>query len=134
MVIVYLSTIMAHMEPTKSLKSPSKGRKVERPLPIPVQRALTKLGDDINRARRRRGLTQQSLAERIGASLNTVKRLESGDPRVQLHFLARALHLFGELQRLNDLLDSGKDDVGLALMDEKLPQRVRTAKKSRNAF
>jgi transcriptional regulator with XRE-family HTH domain len=125
---------MAHMEPTKSLKSPSKGRKVERPLPIPVQRALTKLGDDINRARRRRGLTQQSLAERIGASLNTVKRLESGDPRVQLHFLARALHLFGELQRLNDLLDSGKDDVGLALMDEKLPQRVRTAKKSRNAF
>jgi transcriptional regulator with XRE-family HTH domain len=122
------------MEPTKPVKSPSEGRKVERPIPIPVQRALTKLGDDINRARRRRGLTQQSLAERIGASLNTVKRMESGDPRVQLHFLARALHLFGELQRLNDLLDSGNDDIGLALMDEKLPQRVRTAKKSRNAF
>lgn len=125
---------MAHMESTKPLKSPTEGRKAGKPLPIPVQRTLTKLGEDINRARRRRGLTQQALATRIGAGLNTVKRMENGDPHVQLHFLVRALHFFGELQRLNDLLDSGQDDIGLALMDEKLPQRVRAAKKTTKAF
>ncbi|MFM0502395.1 helix-turn-helix domain-containing protein [Paraburkholderia caffeinilytica] len=107
---------------------------MEKPLPTPVQRTLSKLGEDLNRARRRRGLTQQALAERIGAGLNTVKRMEAGDPRVQLHFLVRALYLFGELQRLNDLLDSGQDDTGLMLMDEKLPQRVRTRKKTTKAF
>ncbi|MFM0157344.1 helix-turn-helix transcriptional regulator [Paraburkholderia sediminicola] len=122
------------MESTKPIKSPREGRNIEKPLPTPVQRTLSKLGEDLNRARRRRGLTQQALAERIGAGLNTVKRMEAGDPRVQLHFLARALHLFGELQRLNDLLDSGQDDTGLMLMDEKLPQRVRTRKKATKAF
>ena len=55
--------------------------------------------------------------------------MENGDPHVQLHFLVRALHFFGELQRLNDLLDSGQDDIGLALMDEKLPQRCEPQKK-----
>ena len=38
------------------------------PLPSPVIRALTKLGRDISLARRRRRMTQESLAERIGAS------------------------------------------------------------------
>ncbi len=122
------------MESTKPFKSPLEGRKAGKPLPIPVQRTLMKLGEDLNRARRRRGLTQQALASRIGAGLNTVKRMENGDPHVQLHFLVRALHFFGELQRLNDLLDSGQDDIGLALMDEKLPQRVRAAKKTTKAF
>ncbi|MFM0250163.1 helix-turn-helix domain-containing protein [Paraburkholderia sediminicola] len=122
------------MEPTKSPKSPREGRSGDKPLPTPVQRTLTKLGEDINRARRRRGLTQQALADRIGAGLNTVKRMEAGDPHVQLHFLARALHLFGELQRLDDLLDSGQDDIGLTLMDEKLPQRVRIRKQATKAF
>jgi transcriptional regulator with XRE-family HTH domain len=99
------------------------------PLPLPVSRALLKLGEDLNRARRRRRMTQQSVAERIGASLTTVKRLEAGDPRVPLHFLARVLHLFGELQRLKDLLDSGLDDIGLNLMDEQLPKRIRAPRK-----
>jgi len=98
------------------------------PLPLPVERAIVKLGRDISLARRRRHLTQASLAERIGASLATVRRLEKGDPRIPLHFMARALHVFGELERLNQLLDTGEDAIGLSLMDEQLPQRVRTRK------
>lgn len=98
------------------------------PLPLPVERAIVKLGRDISLARRRRQLTQASLAERIGASLATVRRLEKGDPRIPLHFIARALHVFGELERLNQLLDTGEDVIGLSLMDEQLPQRVRTRK------
>ncbi|EKS9795215.1 MULTISPECIES: helix-turn-helix domain-containing protein [Burkholderia] len=122
------------METIKSDKGSVESRKVERPLPVIAQRTLKKLGGDINRARRRRGLTQQALAERVGAGLSTIKRLEAGDPRMQLHVLARVLQVFGELDRLSDLLDSAQDDVGLALMDEQLPQRVRTPKKSPHAF
>jgi transcriptional regulator with XRE-family HTH domain len=103
------------------------------PIPLPVERAIVKLGRDISLARRRRQLTQASLAERIGASLATVRRLEKGDPRIPLHFMARALHVFGELERLNQLLDTGEDAIGLALMDEQLPQRVRTRKAAKHA-
>jgi transcriptional regulator with XRE-family HTH domain len=98
------------------------------PVPLPVERAIAKLGSDLGLARRRRHITQASLAERIGASLSTVRRMEQGDLRVPLHFFARALHIFGEVERLANLLDTAQDDIGLTLMDEQLPKRVRARK------
>lgn len=103
------------------------------PLPMPVERAIEKLGRDISLARRRRHISQQSLAERIGSSLATVRRLEKGDPRIPLQYVARALYVFGELERLNQLLDTGADVIGLTLMDEQLPQRVRTRKQTKDS-
>jgi hypothetical protein len=44
--------------------------------------------------------------------------------------IARALQVFGELERLNQLLDTPQDTIGLTLMDAKLPQRVRKSRKS----
>jgi len=93
--------------------------------PLPVQRALLKLGSDLSLARRRRHFSQASLAERMGASLSTVRRMEKGDARVPIHFFARALYVFGEIQALERLLDTANDEIGLLLMDEQLPQRVR---------
>ena len=121
------------MEDINTIKSSDKSREnksLPLPLPLPVSRAVTKLGEDINRARRRRSMTQQSLAERIGASVTTIKRMEAGDPRIPLHFLARTLYVFGEIDRLSLLLDSGQDEIGLNLMDEQLPKRIRTSRKS----
>lgn len=99
---------------------------MEAPVPLPVERAIRKLGGDISLARRRRHISQASLAERMGASLSTVRRMERGDLRVPIHFFARALHVFGEIQALENLLDTAKDDIGLTLMDENLPKRVRS--------
>lgn len=99
---------------------------MEAPVPLPVERAIRKLGSDISLARRRRHISQASLAERMGASLSTVRRMEKGDLRVPIHFFARALHVFGEIQALENLLDTTKDDIGLTLMDENLPKRVRS--------
>lgn len=95
------------------------------PIPIPVVRVMTRLGENISLARRRRNLTQAMLAERIGASLNTVRRMERGDPGTALQHIARALQVFGELNKLEALLDTANDDIGLMLMDAQLPQRVR---------
>lgn len=104
---------------------------MQTPLPLPVERAMVKLGHDLSLARRRRRLTQASLAERIGASTMTVRRMEKGNPLIPLQYFARALHVFGELGRLSQLLDTAEDAIGLSLMDEQLPERVRTPKLSK---
>ncbi len=107
---------------------------MDTPIPPPVVRAIRKLGSDISLARRRRHITQASLAERMGASLSTVRRLEKGDVRVPIHFFARALHVFGEIQALEQLLDTANDDIGLTLMDEQLPKRVRSKRSTPSAL
>ncbi len=104
--------------------------KAESPAPLPVMRSLTRLGQAISLARRRRHLTQQDLAQRIGSSANTVRRMEAGHPGTALVHVARAMQVFGELGQLDQLLDTPQDSIGLTLMDEKLPQRVRKSRKT----
>ena len=80
------------MKAIKLIESPQQISKAKKlPLPLPASRAIQKLGSDVALARRRRHISQASLAERIGASLNTIKRLgvagvkiESGDLEHQI--------------------------------------------------
>ena len=51
-------------------------------LPIPVTRALRKLGHDIRDARRRRRIPVAILAERASISRMTLNKVEKGDPGV----------------------------------------------------
>jgi len=118
--------------PKEDKRSGGDGYANKLPLPMPAERAIRKLGSDLALARRRRHISQQSLAERMGASLSTVRRMEKGDPRVPIHFIARALQVFGEIEALAGLLDSARDDIGLVLMDERLPQRVRSKRSKRS--
>ncbi len=103
------------------------------PLPEPARRAIAKLGRDLSLARRRRRLSQAALADRSGIAVNTVRRLEKGEPSGSIEHLARILYVLGELERLETLLDTGTDAVGLLMMDEGLPQRIR-ARKSKGAL
>jgi transcriptional regulator with XRE-family HTH domain len=88
----------------------------------------------ISLARRQRHISQASLAERMGASLSTVRPIEKGDVRVLIPFFARALHVFGEIQALERLLDTPNDDIGLTLMDEQLPKRVAASQVPRGLY
>lgn len=99
-------------------------------VPTPVSRALLKLGQDLSLARRRRMLTQESMAERIQTSVATLRRLEKGDPRISIGVIAQACMVLGEINKISDLLDTATDEIGLSLMNEQLPQRVRTKKRS----
>jgi hypothetical protein len=56
--------------------------------------------------------------------------MEAGHPGTALVHFARALQVFGELTQLDQLLDTPQDTIGLILMDEKLPQRVRKPRKT----
>jgi transcriptional regulator with XRE-family HTH domain len=91
---------------------------------IAIDRALKALGQSIDLARRRRGMSQADLASRMGVSVSTVRRLEDGHSGTALGYLASALQVFGELEKLRLLLDTPTDTVGLALMDAELPTRV----------
>lgn len=103
-------------------------------VPIPVERAMKTFGGNLSLARRRRRYTQASLAERIGASLSTVRRMEQGDGRVPLVFYLRALHIFGELGSFEAVLDTTSDEIGLTLMNEQVPKRVRARRPATGAL
>ena len=94
-------------------------------LPSPVARALEKLGRDMALARRRRHLTQASMAERMRVSETTVRRMERGDSGISMGTIAQACFILGELDRFALLLDSAADEIGLSLMNEELPRRIR---------
>ncbi len=101
------------------------------PLSLPAARAVAKLGRDVALARRRRRLTQASLAERAGIARKTLTRLESGDAGISLENLARVLFVLGAIAPLEQLLDTPADHAGLIMMNEQLPQRVRARKTPR---
>jgi transcriptional regulator with XRE-family HTH domain len=88
--------------------------------------ALNRLGNDVRGARLRRGIAVADLAARAGTSPSTIARLEKGDPGVGIGALAGVLVVLGLVGRLADLIDIRKDDLGLALASEQLPQRGRT--------
>jgi transcriptional regulator with XRE-family HTH domain len=94
-------------------------------LPPAVRRSLEKFGQDLGRARRRRGLTIAMMSERMGVSANTYSRLERGDPTVAMGAYAMALFVLGFGGALGDIADVRRDDVGLQLDEERLPRRVR---------
>jgi ribosome-binding protein aMBF1 (putative translation factor) len=117
----------------QTVKKPVLGLTLPLPLPLPVDRAIRKLGSDVSLARRRRHISQASLAERIGASVSTIRRMEQGDARVPIHFFARTMQVFGVLDALGQLIDTAQDDIGLTMMDAQLPQRVRSKRKPSGA-
>ncbi|WP_076521819.1 helix-turn-helix domain-containing protein [Achromobacter sp. MFA1 R4] len=96
-------------------------------MPQPVARALRRLGQDISAARRMRRLSQEDLAQRIGTSLSTVRRMEDGYPGTALHTFLRALHVLGRLDDLVKVMTLENDALGMELVREQLPQRVRTS-------
>jgi transcriptional regulator with XRE-family HTH domain len=100
-------------------------RKLDSRLPIPVARALRKLGEDLRDARRRRRIPTALMSERVGISRTTLNKIEKGDSGVSLGNYATALFVLGMIERLGDLADPRRDDVGLALEEERLPQRIR---------
>lgn len=88
--------------------------------------ALERLGQDVRNARLRRGIAVADLAVRAGTSPSSIARLERGDRGVAIGTLADVLVVLGLLERLSDLVDVRKDDLGLALTTEHGPRRGRS--------
>jgi len=100
------------------------------PMPLPVKRALAKLGDDIRSARLRRRIPTTIMAARVFITRTTLLKVERGNPGVSLGIYATVLFVLGLTSRLADLADVRSDDVGLQLDGERLPQRIRQSGKT----
>ncbi len=101
-------------------------------VPIPVRRALRKLGQDIRDARLRRRIPTAVMAERASISRTTLNKIEKGDPGVSLGNYANVLFVLGMAERLGELADVKTDAVGLELEEERLPQRIRKSRRGKS--
>ncbi len=106
-------------------------------IPFPVQKALNKLGQDVNDARRRRRIPMSLMAERAGIARATLAKIEKGDPTVSVGGYASVLFVLGLTDRLKDLVDANHDIVGRELAAETLPKRIyrsRPTKKQEKSY
>lgn len=94
-------------------------------LPLPVVRALRKLGSDIRDARLRRRISTTTMAERASITRPTLASVEKGVPGVQMGTYATVLFLLGMTDRVAALADIRHDETGLQLEEEHLPKRIR---------
>lgn len=99
-------------------------------VPIPVKRALRKLGQDLRDARLRRRIPTAVMAERASISRTTLNKIEKGVPGVAMGHYTTVLFVLGMVERLGDLADVRTDTVGLELEEERLPQRIRRPRQS----
>lgn len=100
-------------------------RKTSRTPPISVKRALRKLGEDLQYARRRRRIPTALMAERVGVTRATLSRAEKGDNSVSIGVYASMLFVLGLIDRLAEVASVQNDEVGIALEEEQLPKRIR---------
>jgi hypothetical protein len=97
--------------------------------PVPVARALRKLGHDIRDARRRRRIPVAILAQRASISRMTLNKVEKGHPGVSVGTYATVLFALGMVDRLAEVADPRHDSVGMALEEEHLPVRIRLSRR-----
>ncbi|MGA8831362.1 MAG: helix-turn-helix transcriptional regulator [Desulfomonilaceae bacterium] len=93
---------------------------------IKVERSLKKIGLSLQKARKRRSITTALMAERLGISRGTLVKLEKGYPGISIETFLTALMVLDKLDEVVNLLEN--DPLGIALMDQNLPKRVRIKK------
>lgn len=100
-------------------------------IPIPVRRAVRKLGKDIRDARLRRRIPTELLAERASISRMTLYNVENGDTNVSMGTYATIMFVLGMIDRISNLADANEDALGRQLEEERLPKRIRLPRKKK---
>ena len=98
---------------------------LEIPFPFEVTRAACELGENVRIARKRRRLLQADLAQKVGVTEKTVRRLERGDAGVSIGNVLSVLWALGLISNVKALADPDRDEHGKTLELARLPKRVR---------
>lgn len=96
---------------------------------VAVETSLKALGENLKIARLRRRLPQLQVAERAGIGLNTLAKIEAGDPGVAIGNVAAVMQAIGLGTPLQEIASPSADTSGLRLENERLPKRARSVKK-----
>lgn len=94
---------------------------------------IRQTGRNLRIARKRRQKTIAEVAEMIGVSASTIKRLEAGDPSVKFAIYLALLEVF-QLEDTTRFADPESDVIGITLEKQRLPQRIRNKKDQRLDF
>lgn len=100
-------------------------------IPIPVNKALKKLGADLKEARIKRRLTMALIEERAGITHITLSKVEKGDAGVSIGIYAKVMFVLGLIDNIYNLAEPDNDTVGKVYDKENLPKRVRYKKDER---
>ena len=95
-------------------------------VPFAVMTALERLGENIRRARVRRRMSQDELADACGISRKTLYALEHGEPGTSLATAFSVLWHLGLLDSTAALADPEADEHGSILEAARAPKRVRS--------
>ena len=76
-------------------------------------------------ARLMRRMSMASVCERAFISRSTLHKIERGDPSVALGYYVSVLFILQLHDRLADVADMRSDDLGLSLVLDNLPKRIR---------
>ena len=112
----------------------SRASRVVSGLPPQSQRAIAQLGKHISIARRRRKMPQRLMAAHMFVSVQTLQRLEGGDPTVGLAVLASALHVLGMTRRLAELIAPDTDLAGMSADLARLPKTTHAVRRDELDF
>ncbi len=93
-------------------------------LPIPVNKALQKLGADLKEARIKRRLTMTLVEERAGITHVTLTKVEKGDAGVSIGIYTKVMFVLGLIDNVYNLAEPDNDVVGKMYDKENLPKRV----------
>ncbi len=98
-----------------------------------VRERIRQIGRNLRTARKRRRKTMRDVAEMVGVSVSTIKRVERGDPSVKFGVYLAVAEVF----QLGDgvrFAEPETDVIGLALEKQRLPQRIRSKRDERLDF
>ncbi len=93
-------------------------------LPIPVNKALQKLGADLKEARIKRRLTMALVEERAGITHVTLTKVEKGNAGVSIGIYTKVMFVLGLIDNVYNLAEPDNDVVGKMYDKENLPKRV----------
>ena len=87
--------------------------------------ALCDLGERLREARLRRNWTQAQTAAKAGLSESSVKKVESGSPRITMGAYLALLDVYGLPRAFDQVMGPGQDRLGEALARGSTRRRAR---------
>jgi len=100
----------------------------------PITRSLVKFGHDLDIARKKRRLTVAALCQRAGISVPLYRRMVQGAAGTSIGAYAMVLFALGFGTPFDSVVDVARDDTGLLLDIDRLPQRVRPPRNKSDAL
>ena len=93
-----------------------------------IARALSFIGNNIRNARKKRRMSLEYVARNGDISIDSIKRLEAGDPQTTIRTLVSVFTALGSIRKFEEIMDISGDDKGL--LSERLEISEQLEKKT----